>query len=43
MKAKSKVKKVTVQDLLFADDATLVAHSAEDLPTLLKKKTKVLS
>ena len=28
LKAKSRVKKITVRDLLFADNAALVAHSA---------------
>ena len=36
MKAKSKVKKITVRDKLFADVTALVAHSAQDLQTLLK-------
>ena len=35
LKAKSKVKKITVRDMLFADDAALVAQSAQDLQTLL--------
>ena len=35
LKAKSKVKKITVQELLFADDAALVAHSAQDLYLIL--------
>ena len=26
-----------MRDLLFADDAVLVAHSAQDLPTLLSQ------
>ena len=37
LKAKSKVKKITVQDLIFADDAALLAHSTEDLQTLLNQ------
>ena len=35
LKAKRKVKKITIRDLLFADDAALVAHTAQDLQTLL--------
>ena len=37
LKAKSKVNKITVRDMLFADDAALVAHSAQDLQTLLNQ------
>ena len=35
LKTKSKVKMIAVRDLLFADDAALVAHSAQDLQILL--------
>ena len=35
LKTKQKVKQITVRELLFADDAALVAHSAQDLQTLL--------
>ena len=37
LKAKSMVKTITVRDLFFADDAALVAHSAQDLHTLINK------
>ena len=37
LKAKSKVKNLTVRDLLFADDAALVAYSAQDLQTPLNQ------
>ena len=37
LRAKRKVKNFTVRDLLFADDAALVAHSAQDLQTLLSQ------
>ena len=37
LKAKSKVKKITVGDMLFADDAALIARSAQDLQTLLNQ------
>ena len=35
LKAKPNVKNITVQDLLFVDNAALVAHSAQDLQTKL--------
>ena len=35
LRAKRKVKNFTVRDILFADGAALVAHSAHDLQTLL--------
>ena len=37
LRAKAKVRKVTLRDLLFADDADLVAHSAEKLQCLLNQ------
>ena len=37
LKAKRKVKNITVPYLLFADNAELVAQSAQDLPTLLSQ------
>ena len=43
LKAKRKVKKITVRDLLFADDAALVAHSAQDLQTLLSQHAQILA
>ena len=35
--AKAKMKNFTVRDVLLADDAALVAHSARDLHTLLSQ------
>ena len=37
LRAKTKVRKVILRDFLFADDAALVAHSAEKLQSLLKQ------
>ena len=37
LKVKSKLKNITLQDLLFAEDAALVAHSAQHLQTLLSQ------
>ena len=37
LRAKRKVKNFNVRDLLFADDAALVALSAQDLQTLLSQ------
>ena len=35
LKSLENVEEVIVRDLLFADDAAIVAHTAEDLQTLL--------
>ena len=37
LRAKQNVNNFTVRDLLFADDAALIAHSAQDLQTLLNQ------
>lgn len=37
LRAKTKVRKAILRDFFFADDATLVAHSAEMLQSLLKQ------
>jgi len=37
LRAKQNLKKVTIHDLLFADNAALLAHSAQDLQTLLNQ------
>ena len=37
LRAKTRVRKVTLRDVLFADDAALVAHSAEKLQSLLNQ------
>ena len=37
LRAKRNLKIVTIRDLLFADDAAFVAHSAKDLQTLLSQ------
>ena len=37
LKAKSKVQKITVRDLIFADDTDFIWHSAQDLQTLLNQ------
>ena len=43
LRSKRKVKTFTVRDLLFADDAALVAHSAQDLQTLLSQFSSACS
>ena len=43
LKTKRMVKKSTVRDLLFADDAALVAHSAQDLRILLSQFSSACS
>ena len=43
LRAKQKVKNFTMPDLLFADDAALVAHCAQDLQTLLSKFSSACS
>ena len=35
LKAKRKVRKITIRDMLFADDAAVVAHSEQDLQALM--------
>ena len=37
LRAKTRARKVTLRDVLFADDAALVAHSAEKLQSLLNQ------
>ena len=37
LKAKSKVQKITVRDLIFTDDTDFIEHSAQDLRTLLNQ------
>ena len=37
LKAKSKIRKVLIRELLFADDAALTSHSAESLQRLIDK------
>ncbi|XP_063586343.1 uncharacterized protein LOC134763723 [Penaeus indicus] len=37
LRAKSKVKRVTIQDLLFTDDAAIVSHSREGLQELMDR------
>ena len=35
LKAKRKVRRITIRDMLFADDAAVVAHSEQDLQALM--------
>ena len=37
LRSKKNIEEVIIRDLLFADDAAIVAHTAEDLQTLLDK------
>ena len=37
LKTNSKIKQITVRDLLFADDAAVVSNSAQNLQTLLNQ------
>ena len=41
LKTKRKVKKTTVRDMFFTDDAALAAHSVQDLQTLLFAKEQI--
>ena len=43
LRAKRNLKKVTIRDFLFADDAALVAHSAIDLQTQLNQFSSACS
>ena len=42
LRAKQNLKIVTIRDLLFANDAALVAYSAKDLQTLLNQFPSLL-
>ena len=43
LRAKRNLKIVTIRNLLFADDAALVAHSAQKLQTLLNQFSSACS
>ena len=40
LKAKRKVRRITIRDMLFADDAAVVAHSEQDLQALMNSFAK---
>ena len=43
LKTNSKIKQITVRDLLFADDAAVVSNSAQNLQTLLNQFSSAYS